>query len=79
MLHPLTLFRGQKILRYQANHYASFRIAYSGAEGYPGIQITLDTYSHVAPGLQEAAANRFDEVLNAKYNKRGKETVEKFG
>jgi len=27
------------------------------------IAITLDTYSHVAPGLQEAAANRFDEVI----------------
>ena len=26
-------------------------------------QITLDTYSHVAPGLQEAAAMRFDEAV----------------
>ncbi len=26
-------------------------------------QMTLDTYSHVAPGLQEAAANRFDELV----------------
>jgi len=25
--------------------------------------IALDTYSHVAPGLQEAAANRFDEII----------------
>ena len=25
--------------------------------------MTLDTYSHVAPGLQEAAAVRFDDVL----------------
>jgi len=25
--------------------------------------IPLDTYSHVAPGLQVAAANRFDDVL----------------
>ncbi len=33
--------------------------------GHSSIQITLDTYSHVAPGLQEAAANRFDiAVLN---------------
>jgi integrase len=31
--------------------------------GHASIQITLDTYSHVAPGLQEAAAIRFDEVL----------------
>ncbi len=26
----------------------------------------MDTYSHVAPGLQEAAAKRFDEVLTVK-------------
>jgi integrase len=32
--------------------------------GHSLIQITLDTYSHVAPGLQEAAANRFDDILS---------------
>jgi integrase len=26
--------------------------------------VTLDTYSHIAPGLQRAAAERFDEVMN---------------
>lgn len=31
--------------------------------GHASIQITLDTYSHVAPGLQQAAANRFDEIV----------------
>jgi len=31
--------------------------------GHSGIQITLDTYSHVAPGLQEAAARGFDHML----------------
>jgi len=31
--------------------------------GHASIQITLDTYSHVAPGLQEAAAVRFDEII----------------
>jgi len=31
--------------------------------GHSTITITLDTYSHVAPGLQEAAAARFDEAL----------------
>jgi hypothetical protein len=25
--------------------------------------MTLDTYSHVAPGLQEAAAKSFDEMV----------------
>ena len=36
--------------------------------GHSSIAITLDTYNHVAPGLQQAAANRFDEVLSPKYN-----------
>lgn len=34
--------------------------------GHSSIGITLDTYSHVAPGLQEAAANRFDELVSAR-------------
>ena len=37
--------------------------------GHSSIEITLDVYSHVAPGLQEAAAKRFDEVLSSRYNK----------
>jgi len=31
--------------------------------GHASVSITLDTYSHVLPGLQEAAVERFDEVL----------------
>ena len=31
--------------------------------GHANIQITLDTYSHLLPGMQEAAALRFDEGL----------------
>jgi len=34
--------------------------------GHASIQITLDTYSHVAPGLQQAAANKFDELLTTR-------------
>lgn len=30
--------------------------------GHSSIQITLDTYSHVSPGLQQAAAQLFDEI-----------------
>ena len=37
------------------------------------IAITLDTYSHVVSGLQEAAALRFDEALTSTL---GKELVE---
>jgi len=44
--------------------------------GHASIQMTLDTYSHVAPGLQEAAAMRFDEVLTPKRENR---VVEKVG
>ena len=36
--------------------------------GHSGIAITLDTYSHVAPGLQEAAAAQFDKLVPVKYN-----------
>jgi integrase len=38
--------------------------------GHSTIAITLDTYSHVAPGLQEAVANRFDDVLEIKREKQ---------
>ncbi len=31
-----------------------------------GSGITLDTYSHVLQGLQEAAAERFDEMLGTR-------------
>ena len=31
--------------------------------GHASIQITLDTYSHVVPGLQQAAANKFDDIV----------------
>jgi integrase len=34
--------------------------------GHSSIQITLDTYSHILPGLQEAAAKRFDEIMEGK-------------
>ncbi len=33
--------------------------------GHATISVTLDTYSHVSPGLQEAAALRFEEGLTA--------------
>jgi integrase len=33
--------------------------------GHSSISMTLDTYSHVVPGMQEAAATKFDENLNS--------------
>jgi integrase len=41
--------------------------------GHASIQMTLDTYSHIAPGLQQAAAESFDKLLN---NRREKVAVE---
>jgi len=36
--------------------------------GHSSIQITLDTYSHVTPSMQQAAAKSFDEVFKPEYN-----------
>ena len=44
--------------------------------GHSSVTITLDTYSHVAPGLQQAAAVRFDEAFSVKYNEHENEPVE---
>lgn len=43
--------------------------------GHASIAITLDTYSHVAPELQEAAAKRFDEAMGNKYNETANKTI----
>jgi integrase len=37
--------------------------------GHSSIRVTLDTYSHVIGGLQEAAAQRFDDFISAKGNR----------
>ncbi len=34
--------------------------------GHASVQITLDTYSHILPGIQEAVAKRFDDILMPK-------------
>jgi integrase len=36
--------------------------------GHTSIQVTLDTYSHVAPDLQKAAAESFDKLVSPQYN-----------
>ena len=38
----------------------------SSRPGIGTIAMTLDTYSHVAPGLQEKAAAQFDNLFKAK-------------
>jgi len=44
--------------------------------GHSSIQVTLDTYSHVAPGIQEKAAARLDDIFKTK---RRNDPVETFG
>jgi integrase len=45
--------------------------------GHRSIGLTLDTYSHIVPGLQQAAANNLDSILNkeSKLNKELKELI----
>jgi integrase len=42
--------------------------------GHASINITLDTYSHVLPGLQAAAAMRFDEAMREARNESHRRT-----
>ena len=44
--------------------------------GHSTIAITLDIYSHVSPGLQEAAAKRFDESFTISYNELANQKVD---
>ena len=43
--------------------------------GHSSVSITLDTYSHVLPGLQERAARMFDEELSSKAPAKVREVV----
>jgi integrase len=43
--------------------------------GHASIQTTLDIYSHVVPGLQQAAALRFDEAFNLSHEHEDVEKV----
>ena len=43
--------------------------------GHGSVQVTLDTYSHVAPGLQGAAAESFDKLVSPQYNEEAENEV----
>jgi integrase len=45
--------------------------------GHANIGITLDTYSHAVPGLQEAAALRFDALIRSESEVERTEDVSK--
>jgi integrase len=71
---------GVKVIRlHDARHTHASLMLKQGAHpkvvserlGHSTITTTLDIYSHVTPGLQEAAARRFDEVLKVRHNDIG--------
>ena len=72
---------GIKVIRFHdARHSHASLLLQQGAHprvvqerlGHSTISTTLDVYSHVAHGLQEAVAARFDDAISGKYNSHGK-------
>jgi integrase len=68
---------GLKVIRFHdARHSHASILLRQGAHprivqerlGHSTIATTLDIYSHVTPGLQEAVAARFDEAMTSNYN-----------
>jgi integrase len=45
--------------------------------GHSTISVTLDIYSHVVPGMQELAAQRFDDAFNFNHNRESNIPVSK--
>ena len=45
--------------------------------GHASIGITLDTYSHVLPSMQEEAVEKFDSIFDASENENSKQNVSK--
>ena len=49
-------------------HYLALQKVFHLRVFVAGMQVTLDTYSHVALGLQEVVAKKFDEyITNSEY------------
>jgi hypothetical protein len=46
--------------------------------GHANIGITLDLYSHVLPGLQEAAAEKFGRIFEVGEDDKSEANVSKF-
>jgi integrase len=77
--HNLAVKAGVKIIRFHdARHTHASLMLKQGIHpkivqerlGHSTISITLDTYSHVAPGMQDAAAKRFDDIVQIKDNEK---------
>lgn len=72
---------GVKVIRFHdARHTHATLLLRQGAHprvvqerlGHSSIATTLDIYSHVTPGIQEAVATRFDEAMSDEYNNHSK-------
>jgi integrase len=72
---------GVKVIRFHdARHSHATLLLRQGAHprvvqerlGHSTIATTLDVYSHVTPGIQEAVAARFDEAMSDGYNNHSK-------
>ena len=61
--------RGTKAFGHLCNTGKSNILVVSQRWGHASIAFTLDTYSHVLPGLQEAAAEAFDRMLDPDVSK----------
>ena len=75
---------GVKVIRFHdARHSHATLLLRQGAHprvvqerlGHSTIATTLDVYSHVTPGIQEAVAARFDEFMSASYNNHGNQSA----
>jgi integrase len=66
---------GFKLRRHDLRHTHATLMLKSGIHpkivserlGHSTVAFTLDTYSHVVPGLQEAAAKKFDDMIRLRY------------
>ena len=56
----------------EATLFVSSEMRVQCPQSHASIQITLDTYSHETPGLQDAAAERFDELMAPKRKSEAK-------
>jgi integrase len=74
-IRPNTITRAWTIIRlHDARHSHASLMLKQGVHpkivqerlGHSSIQITLDTYSHVTPGMQQATAKSFDEAFSVK-------------
>ena len=81
-------FEGSHIRLHDARHsHASLMLAQgvhpkivSERWGHSSVSMTLDVYSHILPGLQEAAARAFDDgLVNQKETESHPTDVESIG